>query len=147
MMGISVVAVPVLLDTSTKSSHLLTQFLRLYHYGHQIMPSLAVATSLLYGWTSLQLRALGKPWLHYIVAGVATLTMVPFTWVVMAPTNNTLFYLDTQSRYEKVAVDLDLVQGILTRWAVLHIVRSLFPLAGAIFGGYNVLNEHGHDRM
>ncbi|KAF2648491.1 DUF1772-domain-containing protein [Lophiostoma macrostomum CBS 122681] len=140
MMGLSIVAVPVLLDTNTQSSHLLTQFIRLYHYGHQIMPSLGVVTFLLYGYTSLQLRASGKPWLHYIIAGAVTLTMVPFTWIVMVPTNDKLFHLDSQGRVDEGAADLTLVQGLLTRWAGLHVVRSLFPLAGAALGGYHILN-------
>jgi hypothetical protein len=105
------------------------------------MPSLAVATFLLYGYTSLQLRASSKPWLRYLVAGVATLTMVPFTWMVMMPTNNRLFYLEAHMRERDVAVELGLVQKLLTRWAWLHVVRSLFPLVGAVMGGYHVLNE------
>jgi hypothetical protein len=143
MMGLSLVAVPVLLDTSTQASHLLTQFVQLYEYGHKLMPSLAVATFLLYGYTSVQKRALGKPWLRHIAAGVTTLLIVPFTWIAMVPTNNRLFILDAESKNAAGNVDLGLVQALLVRWARLHIVRSLFPLAGALIGGNSILQELG----
>jgi hypothetical protein len=142
-MGLSLVAVPVLLDTSTQASQLLTQFVQLYQYGHKLMPSLAVATFLLYGYTSIRRRALGKPWLRHVVAGVTTLSIVPFTWIVMVPTNDRLFLLYAESRTASVVVDLGLVQALLIRWARLHIVRSLFPLAGALVGGNSILLELG----
>lgn len=142
-MGLSLVAVPVLLDTSTQASQLLTQFVQLYHYGHQLMPSLAVVTFLLYGYTSIQKRSLGKPWRNTIVAGITTLTMVPFTWVIMVPTNEILFGLNAESRAVLGSVELGTVQALLARWARLHIVRSLFPLLGAFLGGYNILQELG----
>jgi hypothetical protein len=141
-MGLSLVAIPVFLDTNTEASHLLTQFVRLYHYGHRLMPSLAVATFLLYGFTSIKKHAAGEPWLIHLLAGVTTLTMVPFTWVTMVPTNNALFQLDEQSR-TKVKVNMDRVQRLVTKWGVLHVVRSLFPLAGAILGGISVLQQLG----
>ena len=37
MMSLSLVAVPVFLDTDTQPSHLLAHFVRLYHYGHRLI--------------------------------------------------------------------------------------------------------------
>lgn len=142
-MGLSLVAVPVFLDTDTEPSQLLTQFVRLYHYGHRLMPSMAVATFLLYGFASVKKRASGRPWLVQLLAGATTMIMVPFTWVVMAPTNNTLFQLDDQSSVD-AAVDLGRVQMYIMKWGRLHVVRSLFPLAGAILGGTSLLQQVGY---
>jgi anthrone oxygenase-like protein len=141
-MSLSLVAVPVILDTNTQASHLLVQFVRLYHYGHQLMPSLAVATFLLYGYTAIKNRSTGGPWKIQLLAGLTTLTMVPFTWIAMTPTNNSLFELHEQSKATE-AVELRRVQRLLIRWGVLHVVRSLFPLGGAILGGTNVLQQFG----
>ena len=38
-MGLSLVAVPVFLDTDTQADHLVQQWARLYHYGHQLITS------------------------------------------------------------------------------------------------------------
>lgn len=143
MMGLSLVAVPVLIDTSTQSSHLLAQFVQMYDYGHKLMPSLAVVTFLLHGYTAVQQRASGRPWLRHVAAGVVTLLIVPFTWVAMMPTNENLFLLNAASKSPSEMVDLSLVQSLLVRWSRLHIIRSLFPLAGAIVGGGSIWKDFG----
>ena len=43
MMGLSLITIPLFLDTNTQSAHMLTQWVRLYHYGHLYMPSMAIA--------------------------------------------------------------------------------------------------------
>jgi hypothetical protein len=143
MMGLSLVAIPALLDTSTQAPQLLSEFVQIFDYGHKLMPSLAVGTFLLYAYTSAQKRAAGKPWLRHLAAGVTTIAIVPFTWIVMTPTNNELFLLHAESRGASGFGDLGLVQGLLVRWARLHVVRSLFPLAGALVGGKSILQQLG----
>lgn len=141
-MGLSLLAVPVLLDTDTKPSHLLAQFVQLYQYGHRTMPALAVATCLLYGYIARRKRATSRSWLIHAVAGVATITMVPFTWLVMLPTNNTLFRLNEEKETSLTASgDLVQVQELVLRWSRLHLIRSLFPLAGAIVGFKGLLQD------
>jgi hypothetical protein len=69
----------------------------------------------------------------FAVAGATTILMVPFTWIFMAPTNNTLFRLENESKVASVA-NLAEAQELVIKWSWLHVVRSLFPLAGAILG-------------
>ncbi|KAI0192432.1 hypothetical protein F4808DRAFT_443143 [Astrocystis sublimbata] len=58
MAGISMITVPVLLDThtnpstNTSPSHLLQQWARTYHYGHIIMPAICVGTCGMYIYAS-----------------------------------------------------------------------------------------------
>lgn len=133
MMGLSLMAVPVLLETTTEPSQLFHQWVRMYHYGHQVLPTMAVATCLLYGYTAIRKRAAGRRWSVFAVAGMTTVIMLPFTWIVMAPTNNTLFRLEVESKAAPVA-NWGQAQELVTKWSWLHFVRSLFPLAGAILG-------------
>ena len=67
------------------------------------------------------------------VAGATTLSIVPFTLILMAPTNNTLFRLEKESKVASVA-SLAEAQELIIKWSWLHVVRSLFPLVGAILG-------------
>lgn len=142
MMSLSLVAVPVFIDTDTQSSHLLAHFVRLYHYGHRLMPSLAVGTFALYATSSYKAHAVDDIWLKPLIPGVITLLLVPFTWIIMTPTNYALFDLYNQGKAEK-KVDIGQVRRLVVKWKWLHIVRSLFPLLGAVLGGTHVLHQLG----
>jgi hypothetical protein len=139
MMGLSVIDIPVVLGTATQSSHLLQHFIRLYDIGHKMMPSLAITTCLLYGYTASSTRATGRSGLPHIIAAVTTISMVPFTWLIMAPTNNALFRMHT----DPAAANQGEVRRLLVRWAQLHAVRSLFPLMGSVMGFRQVLKDVG----
>lgn len=133
MTSLSIVSVPVLLETATDSPQLLRQWSRMYHYGHLIMPSLAVDTLLLHACTALQLRALGKPWGVFACAGAVTIAIAPFTWTVMEGTNGKLFERLERagaSSKENAAADLQEVKGLVKHWSWLHLMRSMLPLAG-----------------
>ena len=137
MAGISMITIPVLLDTNTDSTQLLLQWTRTYHYGHIIMPGICVSTCSLYAYSAWSRRAArSKQWLSLLIAGVTTITMVPFTWLVMNRTNNELFALEASARSGGASAGpkRPTVQELLTRWAWLHIARSLFPLVGSILG-------------
>ncbi|KAF2137732.1 uncharacterized protein K452DRAFT_312112 [Aplosporella prunicola CBS 121167] len=141
MMDISLIAVPVLLDTVTQPAHLLQQWGRLYYYGHKMMPTLGVAVFTLYGYAAIKNRAVKRPWRSFLLAGIITLVMVPFTLIIMRPLNNTMFELEAANK-ETPVIALEEAQKLLVQWRCLHVVRSLFPLAGAalgslaIFGGF-----------
>lgn len=109
------------------------------------MPSVSVATTGLYAYTALRKRAASrKQWFTYVLAGTTTIAIVPFTWLMMAPTNNALFRLLEASTSATVSVvDLSTVQELVVRWAWLHVVRSVCPMVGAILGLLGVLQELG----
>ena len=141
-MSLSLIAVPVLLDTTTTNApQLFHQWARMYHYGRQMMPTAAIATFLLYSYTCIKKRGAKKPWGVFLLAGVTTLSILPFTWLVMMSTNNELFRLERVSEVETEAGAGPLVNGVIdeakdlvAKWSWLHFIRSLLPLVGAIIG-------------
>jgi hypothetical protein len=144
MTGLSVICVPVLLDTNTEVSHLYRQWARLYHYGHICMPTMAVSATGMYAYAALRYRAANnKQWLVYAIAGATTIAIVPFTWLIMTSTNNTLFRLHELAVASPETGDLSTAHELLVKWAWLHLCRSVFPLAGAIVGFFGVLKELG----
>ncbi|KAF6840142.1 hypothetical protein CMUS01_04036 [Colletotrichum musicola] len=124
--GDELIPVDAILEGST-SAKLFHQFVRLYHYGHRMLPGLSVATLALYA-------SAGRPCAVYALAGAVTVAMIPHTWVFMVPTNNTLFDLHARSQSANIVAGIDEAKGLLRRWSLLHLARSLFPLTGAVIG-------------
>ncbi|KAJ0107616.1 DUF1772-domain-containing protein [Diaporthe amygdali] len=101
MMSLSAFTIPVFLDTNSDAAHMLRQWSRLYHYGHIYLPGLSVTTCGLYVSAAIgaknrsgSQRGQSPSPQNYLLAAATTLCMVPFTWLVMAPTNNVLFGLE-----------------------------------------------------
>lgn len=134
MMSLSLMAIPVLLDTTTQSPQLFHQWARMYHYGHQVLPTMAVGTFLLYSYSSLQNRKAQKSWGVVALAGVVTMCMLPFTWIFMVPTNNELFRLEAASKVQPAVMGIRAAKELIVKWSWLHIFRSMLPLTGAVMG-------------
>ncbi|EME79058.1 uncharacterized protein MYCFIDRAFT_34418 [Pseudocercospora fijiensis CIRAD86] len=139
MMSLSAVMIPVVLQTNDQADQLLKQWALLYHYGHIIMPSLAILTTSLYAYIAYSKRAVGhQDWSAYAKAGLTTIAIVPFTLTIMEPTNDTLHELSRST-----GNSLDIVQGLIVKWVWMHTVRSVFPMFGSILGFRGVLKECG----
>jgi Domain of unknown function (DUF1772) len=134
MTSLSLMAVPVCLDTTTHAPQLFHQWARMYHYGHQVLPTMAVGTFLLYSYVSLKKRAGKKSWGTFALAGLTTLSMVPFTWIFMVQTNNELFRLREVSKTDPLVMGVSEAKDLVVTWSWLHLTRSLMPLTGAIIG-------------
>ncbi|THC93446.1 hypothetical protein EYZ11_007065 [Aspergillus tanneri] len=139
MTSLSLMAVPVFLDTTTVPGQLFHQWVRLYHYGHQVLPTLAVVTFSLYGYSAWRRRKAKKSWGALVLAGLTTVAMLPFTWLVMVPTNNILFALEASSRASGAVATMEEARALVTKWCWMHLARSLFPLAGAVIGMVQIL--------
>ncbi|KAK3898726.1 hypothetical protein C8A05DRAFT_47035 [Staphylotrichum tortipilum] len=139
MMSLSLISVPVFLDTTPQVPQLFRQWARTYHYGHLVLPTLSVCTFGLYGLAALRKRAAQRPWLPSLLAGVVTVLMVPFTWIFMVPTNNQLFLLEAASALDPDVMGMAAGTALVVYWSRLHLARSLFPLAGAVLGAAKVL--------
>ncbi|POS73087.1 hypothetical protein DHEL01_v208530 [Diaporthe helianthi] len=137
MMALSLVAVPVFLDTTQTAGQLYIQWARTYHYGHLGLPALSVSTLLLYLYTAQRKRTAGDSgWRSQLVSGLVTVLMVPFTWIIMLPTNNKLFALESQAKAGVLpSGSLTEAQELVTKWSLMHVARSFFPVVGAILGG------------
>ena len=141
MLSLSLIAVPVLLDTTSEAPQLFYQWVRMYHYGHQVLPTAAVGTFLLYGYTSVQRRQAQKRWRVFTLAGMLTLGILPFTWLVMVPTNNELFHLQAVSQVEPLVRGIGEAKALVVKWSWLHFTRSLLPLVGAVVGAMGTFGK------
>ncbi|KAH6629934.1 hypothetical protein B0J18DRAFT_454281 [Chaetomium sp. MPI-SDFR-AT-0129] len=131
ILSISIISIPVLVETNNDPALLLSQWARLYGYGVRIMPASAIATLLLHSISGITNVRASRPWRVYGVAAVATISIAPFTWLVMAPTNARLFELNAAGAAG--VTSLTEVHELLEKWRWLNVARSLFPLAGAIW--------------
>ena len=134
MMSLSLMAIPVLLDTTTQAPQLFHQWVRMYHYGHQVLPTMAVGTFLLYSYISAKKHSANESWGTFALAGVTTLSILPFTWIFMVPTNNELFRLEGASKAEPFVKGIVEAKELVVKWSWLHFTRSLLPLAGTVMG-------------
>lgn len=140
----SLIAVPVYLDTNEDPSQLLHQWARTYHYGHQALPTLSVGICLLDLYAAAKRRGANRPWVVFALAGLLTVVMVPFTWLIMVPTNNELFRLEALAKFAGTqdrshGLSPSGVRELIIWWAQLHFARSLFPMAGAILGAHGAV--------
>lgn len=133
-------AVPVFLDTTKHAPQLLQQWLNMYNYGFPVLPTISVATCSLYLYTAIRQRVAKGPWLIYAAAGFVTVTMLPFTWVFLWPTNDTIMRLEADTR-AGLPARLEEAQELVKLWSRMHFLRSFFPLAGALIGLKGLLNE------
>ncbi|GKZ63366.1 hypothetical protein AnigIFM60653_007614 [Aspergillus niger] len=67
----------------------------------------------------------------YTAAAVLTVSIVPYTILMMRPTNNALIKL-AKSRGELTATEVAQSNDLLGRWVVLNGIRSLLPLVGGV---------------
>lgn len=146
-MSLSVMAVPVLLDTTTNSPQLFHQWTRMYHYGHQVLPGMAIGTFMLHTYACFRKRRAEKPktWRLPLLAGLVTVSIIPFTLLIMKPTNDKLFHLESVTRTVRTGEDTGVnvmgiteAKGLVVNWALMHFTRSTFPLIGAIIGAVGI---------
>jgi len=79
-------------------------------------------------------------WRRYAAAGVLTLGIVPFTIAVMNGTNQALLQIAADGTAAAVVND-ESVRALITQWAGLNFLRSLLPLAGAVLGVWQLVDE------
>ncbi|KAK3720349.1 hypothetical protein LTR37_003760 [Vermiconidia calcicola] len=141
MMGLSLIGIPLLLNTNVRCEHLLRQWVCLYNYGHRILPAISITTLLIYAYIVFNKWSDGESWISYALAGALTVGIIPFTLIVMLSTNNLLFQLEDEIKTNSKATTLENAQKLVTKWGRMHLMRSCFPLAGAFLGCYALLAE------
>lgn len=141
-MSLSLLAIPVFLDTATQPAQLYQEWARMYHYGHRVLPGMALGTSALYAYTAIRKRSSKQKWTMTALTAVITLMMIPFTLLVMVPVNNELFRMaaDAQTSTDGFGT-FEQAIGLIQRWSILHIIRSCFPLAGAAMGSMSTMHR------
>ena len=133
MMNLFLLTIPVLLDTTREPGQILHNWSRIYFSGHRKGPGISMATALLHSYAAWSKYSAGESWRICAIAGVATVTMIPYTWLFMISTNNLLFGAEMRSKNGN-AGSLVEAKTLVKKWNRLNAVRALFPLTGAVLG-------------
>ncbi|KAL2819635.1 hypothetical protein BDW59DRAFT_164963 [Aspergillus cavernicola] len=133
MMSVYLLAVPSLFDTTTDPGHLLRHWSRIFLNGHIKGPIICLTTTALYGLAAITKYSAGETWGVFAAAGVTTISMVPFTLTLMAPTNEALFKLEGEVKKGNTPTWSD-AERLVRNWNRFNATRAFFPLAGAILG-------------
>ena len=115
---INLVEHPARMQTGIRPA--LTEFAPSYKRATVTQVSLAVA-----GFLSTLIAWRSRSDARWLLGGGLLVSVVPFTALVILPTNKKL--LDPET-----ANDLDLAERLLTRWGRLHAVRSVLSLASLL---------------
>jgi noranthrone monooxygenase len=100
-------------------------------------PAISIATGLIYSYAAYSKSQNGEKWRGFAIAGATTISMIPYTWIVMQRTNNKLWAAVRGESKETVSNAE--AQGMLNTWSRLNMVRAMFPLAGGVLGLLSVL--------
>ncbi|KAJ1715383.1 hypothetical protein AFCA_009554 [Aspergillus flavus] len=138
MMSVYGLAMPAFLQTVTQSGQLVGYQRRLYLIGTTKGRVLGLTTTLLYASVSVHQYLARKPWLVSAAAGLTTISLVPFTEIVMASINNALACLETETN-KGVVISREETEQLVRKWDRFNAVRALFPLAGAFLGSLGIL--------
>ena len=115
---INLVEHPARMQTGIRPA--LAEFAPSYHRATVTQVSLAVA-----GFLSALIAWRFRSDVRWLIGGGLLVSVVPFTALVILPTNKRL--LDPAT-----ANDLDLAEKLLTRWGRLHAIRSVLSLASML---------------
>ncbi|KAN0062973.1 hypothetical protein ACQY0O_004796 [Thecaphora frezii] len=116
-------------------AHRLNLWARGYHAGKRTNPPFSLAAAIAY-FSSIYLRGPDRAKRLYLIAGLLHLSAVPFTLLVIKPTNDRLFKLQKAAEEDESTVDAAEADRLLGRWTWLHNARTLVTLAALAVGSY-----------
>ncbi|EEH16113.1 hypothetical protein PABG_06200 [Paracoccidioides brasiliensis Pb03] len=123
-----------------------------YNLGYAQNPPVSMVTAAAFFYLSWATRS-GTAMLHektgctaslYSSAGILTLLIIPYTFTVMAGTNNGLIEQSKLVESEPVAKMMGAnseTERLMRKWVVLNGVRGLIPLSGFVVGLYAALGR------
>ena len=103
------------------------QWKKMYSLGKAISPPLCLISAGCFGWAWVRTGKVA----HVLAAGL-TLSIVPWTLIVMKRTNDSI--ASPGERQNNEGGDAVAVKKLLDKWAVMNFIRALFPLAGGVVG-------------
>jgi noranthrone monooxygenase len=122
-------ALSVALSPSTGTLLVCQQWKKMYALGRASSPPIAVISASCFGWV----------WWHtsevaYAAAAGSVFLMIPWTLLVMMPTNNLIEARARPHEEEDLDGAVLRVRQLLRKWSVMNYIRAVFPLAGGIVG-------------
>lgn len=135
---LSALAIPGLLSTTSAvpTQMLAQQWAGIYNRGKVLGPQAAAISLLGYGYLMYDRSRQSRGWGKYTGAAALTVAIVPFTGLFMDNTNQTLLGVAAGGAG---SISSEAVRELLVKWRDLNLVRSLFPLAGALLGLYELV--------
>jgi hypothetical protein len=128
--------VPGLLAAPISGQNLAKQWMTIFETGKSQMPKVALLALFGYAYLAYDRHTRGSPWAGYLTAGALTMAVVPFTLLLMSPTNDALIEVATGAAR---ATSDEATRALLQKWKGLNAMRSLLPLAGALVGAWTLL--------
>ncbi|WQF87338.1 Putative anthrone oxygenase [Colletotrichum destructivum] len=128
--SLSIFSIPAILQTGSEPAHALRLWQHLFLTGHSTGPKVALVTFLSLAYSAYDRFHQSVAWKPYAAAGALSLAIVPFTLIVMSPTNNALL----AGAQGASTLGLSEITELLTRWRALNVVRSFISLAAAAVG-------------
>lgn len=129
--SLSLITVPVLLTNTTNAS-LLTSWRHTLDNGVKVCPPFAVAAAITHVLNAYINRNSTSDGAKYSVAAAAsTIAIVPFTMMLMAPTNEELFKREKAAFGTATGVEPSSL-GLVNKWGRLNLTRALLPAVGAL---------------
>ncbi|TPX17147.1 uncharacterized protein E0L32_003265 [Thyridium curvatum] len=129
--GLSLMAVPGMAAGLVPAQELARQWEAMFNIGKNLGPGMALFTLLPYSYAAYQRSAGNRDWRSYAVACGLTLAIVPYTLILMRPTNNQL--LAAAAGATRSLGD-EAVKDLLGKWKLLNLARSFLPLFGSLIG-------------
>lgn len=125
--GLSIIGMPAL---ATLPAGVSAQAWRaIYTIGARIGPATGLTTAALLGYNAWFFKDAGKTWYYLGSAGLC-MGIMPFTILLMVPTNNALLGLAAKADAKKEVDKKEAVRLLMT-WKWYNLVRGLFPLTAA----------------
>ncbi|TDZ66056.1 Monooxygenase hypC [Colletotrichum trifolii] len=125
--SLSIFSIPAILETTSEPSHALKLWQAIYWRGHALGPRVAAVTCLSLAYSAYDRHSRGLAWRAFAVAGLLGLSIVPYTRLLMAPTNDKML----AGAQGLAALEWPETRSLLARWQVLNFARSFFHIAGA----------------
>lgn len=142
---LSLLAVPGLLSAPDSAQALAQQWEGIFNRGMVLCPLTAVLSALGYGYLARAAAAAAgggqRSSGRFVGAAALTFAIMPFTVLVMNPTNQALQRAAAARGGESQVGEVQAVRERLRRWSTLNLVRSLLPLASAVLGFWTLVEE------
>ncbi|KAF4589404.1 DUF1772 domain protein [Ophiocordyceps camponoti-floridani] len=107
----------------------------LYGLGASLMPKVAITVALSYAYAAYDVFGRGGRWTGFAAAACTTLSIVPFTLMVMKNTNAELHQAAVNTP------DAARLSSLMDTWISLNFARGLLPLVGTVLGIQSFLDN------
>ncbi|KAF6836491.1 putative N-acetyltransferase, GNAT family [Colletotrichum musicola] len=129
--SLSIFSVPAALESSGAEPIIaLKLWQNLYLRGHATGPKVAVVTFLSLVYSAYDRHSQGVEWKPFVAAAALSLAIVPFTRILMGPTNARLM----AGAQGVAALGWQETRDLLATWRTLNFLRSFFSISAAAVG-------------